>query len=231
MTTVAQVRKMVKPLLERHSDLALVGRWIFVKPVHHFARAVLIDRYSNPLSFNPCWAVVHLFEWQRFFPLSWGEPLCNEASARPGVWLLSEPGVDAALHAEIEGKALSALRAIETLDDFLAYVSNHYFRHHLYEWASTRIIVETALGDLEAARATAAENLAQWSQPDPECDEEDRAECARLCTLCARLKADDRAGLAQLLHEWEAATVRNLKIEHIWQPTPFPLELAAGNRR
>lgn len=44
MTTVAQVKKMVQPLLEQHSDLALVGRWIYLKPVHHVARAVLIDR-------------------------------------------------------------------------------------------------------------------------------------------------------------------------------------------
>ena len=47
----------------------------------------------------------------------------------------------------------------------------------------------------------------------------------RLRELCARLMADDRAGLARLLHEWEAQTVKNFKIEHLWEPTPFPLEL------
>jgi hypothetical protein len=35
----------------------------------------------------------------------------------------------------------------------------------------------------------------------------------------------DRAGLARLLHSWEAETVKNFKIEHLWEPTPFPLEL------
>jgi hypothetical protein len=29
-TTAAQVKKMARPLLERHPDLALVGRWIYV---------------------------------------------------------------------------------------------------------------------------------------------------------------------------------------------------------
>lgn len=53
MTTAAQVKKLVRPLLERHADLALVGRWIYVKPVHHFARAVLIDRMLNPDKFRP----------------------------------------------------------------------------------------------------------------------------------------------------------------------------------
>ncbi len=52
------------------------------------------------------------------------------------------------------------------------------------------------------------------------------AENRRLRELCAKLADDDRAGLARLLHAWEAYTVRNFKIEHLWQPTPLPLELA-----
>ena len=39
MTTIAQVRQVVKPLLERHADLALLGRYLLIKPVHHFTRA------------------------------------------------------------------------------------------------------------------------------------------------------------------------------------------------
>ncbi len=34
--------------------------------------------------------------------------------------------------------------------------------------------------------------------------------------------------MAKLLHEWEAQTVRNLKIEHLWEPTPFPLDMMGG---
>jgi hypothetical protein len=53
MTAAAQVKKLIKPLFERHSDLALVGRWIFVMPVHHFARAILIDSMLDPKNFDP----------------------------------------------------------------------------------------------------------------------------------------------------------------------------------
>ena len=67
MTTTAQVRKLVQPILARNADLALVGRWIFVKPVHHFARAILIDRSSSPDELVPQWAVMHLFEAKSFF--------------------------------------------------------------------------------------------------------------------------------------------------------------------
>ena len=63
MTTAAQVKKMVQPVLARHPDLALVGRWIYVKPVHHFARAVLIGRTAYAEEFEPQWV---LRAWNRW---------------------------------------------------------------------------------------------------------------------------------------------------------------------
>jgi hypothetical protein len=229
MTTAAQVKKLVKPLLDRHPDLALVGRWIYIKPVHHFARAILVDRMLDPEKIKPRWAVAHLFEWQRFFPLDWGDMLYNEGSSQPGSWRMTDQDIETAFFMEIEGKALPALRAISTLDEYLLIVSNHYSRHHLYDWPWCRIIVEAALGDLAAARATAKDNLAIWSRTGPEFDEETLAQYRRLRELCALLEADNRASIAELLHGWEAATVRNLEIEHIWHPTPFPLERQFGS--
>jgi hypothetical protein len=146
MTTAAQVKKLVKPMLERHDDLALVGRWIFATPVHHFARAILIDRTSDPENFCPQWAVVHLFEPRRSFSLSWGQLLYNEASARPGSWRITDPNIGADLIREIEAHALPPLRAMKTLDEYLSFVSQHYFRHQLYDWPQCRIIVEVAWG-------------------------------------------------------------------------------------
>jgi len=44
--------------------------------------------------------------------------------------------------------------------------------------------------------------------------------------LVTLLDAGDYAGIAALLHEWEAITARNFRVEHIWEPTPFPFETA-----
>ena len=63
------------------------------------------------------------------------------------------------------------------------------------------------------------------SVDQPDFDEDGKAKYRRLRELCAKLAEDDRAGLAGLLHEWEVYTVKNFKIEHLWEPTPFPLEL------
>jgi hypothetical protein len=229
MTTAAQVKKLVRPLLERHSDLVLVGRWIFVKPVHHFVRGILIDNMLDPIKFRPRWAVIHLFQPRRSFSLDWGEMLYNEGADRPGSWRISDPDIASALFREIEARALPALRAMKKLDDYLTFVSQHSFRHHLYEWASARIIVEVALGDLAAAQATAAANLETWSTIRSYHDEDDREQYRRLRELSALLADNDRVGLAWLLHDWEALTVKNLKIEHLWESTPFPLEFQTAS--
>jgi hypothetical protein len=51
MTTIAQVKRLVRPLLQRNPDLALVRRWVVVKPVHHILRAISIGRSLDPKSF------------------------------------------------------------------------------------------------------------------------------------------------------------------------------------
>jgi hypothetical protein len=42
-------------------------------------------------------------------------------------------------------------------------------------------------------------------------------------------RAKDRSGVAALLHEWELQRIRLWEVEHLWEPTPFPIELGAGD--
>ncbi|MET0605308.1 MAG: hypothetical protein ABWZ80_02530 [Beijerinckiaceae bacterium] len=75
MTTIAQVKSAVAPLLARHSDLALVNRFLIVKPVGHLTRGVLIDRRSAKEVFHVRQAIIHLFEPQSSFNLNFGADL------------------------------------------------------------------------------------------------------------------------------------------------------------
>lgn len=227
MTTAAQVRKLVQPLLDKHDDLAWVGRRIYLKPVRHFARAILIDRMLDKDGFQPQWAVLHLFQWRMHFTLSWGECLDKRSGELPGVWRIHDPNVSTQLIETIEQDALPILREMRTLDDYLTYVSGNYFRHQLYEWPTAKIVLDVALGDLEAARSLCDQNLASWSVEWPHHNDVKKIELRKLCELCALLQNDDLIGLVRLVHEWEAATVKNFKIEHLWEPTPFPLEQMA----
>ena len=52
------------------------------------------------------------------------------------------------------------------------------------------------------------------------------SELQRLAVLAA---AGDRAGVGALLREWEEKTIRRFRLEHLWEPAPFPVELVEGN--
>jgi hypothetical protein len=99
---------------------------------------------------------------------------------------------------------------------------------HFDAYLLRKVSVDIARGDLGAARSTCAElatGRTMWSAPLM------REEFIRITeTLCPLLTRGDRAALASLLHDWEAYTVKQLKIEALWEPTPFPLELQSAGR-
>lgn len=223
MTTASQIKKLVKPLLERHSDLFLSGQWIYIKPVRHLARAILIDRTGDANRFQPRWALISLCEPQECFGLNWGALLYNP-SPEARLWKWSDPSLQETLFAVIEQEALPLLRPIETLDDFAAFTSSRerFPSTYLDGYHLRKIVVDVARGDFEAARAICAELIAgrtKWSMPDMS-DEFDRI----TKVLCPLLAANDIPGMVRLLREWEAYTVKQLKLETIWEPTPFPVE-------
>lgn len=229
MTTVAQVKRLVRPLLERHPDLVLVGRWIYLKPIRHFARAILIDRTSKADRFSPRWTVIHLFEVRRSFTLNWGDFLVDPIPGRSGIWWpLDAPGIGDALCEAIEKQALPWLRMMSTFELYLAFVSQNLFRHHLYDKGDAEVIAHVACGYLAAARKICEQQIERWSTDKPHHDDDDRAHFRRLRELYPLVMNHDRDGLVHLLRAWEAETVKNFKIEHIWEPTPFPLELPSA---
>ena len=124
----------------------------------------------------------------------------------------------------IETQALPQLRAMATLDDFLAYLARIPMGAKMFDWPTRRIILDAALGKLQSAKAIGDAHLPHWSVDKEEYDDNSRAQYRRLRELCGCLTAGDRPGIAKLLHDWEAFTVKALKIERIWEPTPFPLE-------
>ena len=216
MTTARQIKKSLAPLVERHDDLVLKGPWLYLKPVRHLLRAVLIDRTGEAARFRPRWAVMSLCVPQRVFPLNWGAMI-----SRPGtnkLWFWDDPSLQADLLAAIEEQALPRLRMLKTLGDFVAFANDrHRFSLDPFDaFLLPRIVVDVARGDLAAARSGCEEVLSgrtMWSMPGRTVGE-----------LCHLVGKNDRAGMARLLHEWEAYTVDKLKLRDIWEPTPFPLE-------
>jgi hypothetical protein len=222
MVTVAEVKKLVKPLVERHPDLALVGRLIFIKPIRHYLRAVLIDRTSDRCRFKPRWFIDHLFKPRAHYHITWGEEIYRRA---PGGWQLSNSETQPKLLERIEQDVLPKLRAIDTLEKYVAAVSDNYFRHLLFDKPQNKVIVDIALGDLGAAQTICTGPIANHPSNAKFLDEEDRQQFLQVKNLCRLLAIGDRKGLARILHDWEIVAVKNIKLEHVWEPTPFPLEL------
>jgi hypothetical protein len=95
----------------------------------------------------------------------------------------------------------------------------------LFEVPVEKIVLDIARGDLATARGLSRDVIAKKSLDDPHLDDEDREHLRKVKVLCALLEKDDRAGMARMLHEWEAETVRLMKLDHLWEPSPFPLEM------
>lgn len=221
MTTIAQARNAARPVLQRNSDLALVGRMLVVKPVRHILRGINIGRSGDPTTFVPTWAVVFLFEPRQTLSYNWGQRLYSKAH---GPWDVANPNTPMVLAEEIEREALPLLRPIETVDDFVAFVSKERFPHtHLDLYELRKIYVDVARGDLASARAICAylatENARRKHSYLMQ-EEYDRI----MQNICPLLAADDRAGLARFLHDCEAGSVKRMKLDKYWEPSSFPIE-------
>jgi hypothetical protein len=222
MTTIAQVRQAVQPLLRRNPDLALVGRLIVVKPVHHILRGIYVDRSLDPKLFVPTWSIIFIAEPRDQIGFHWGSRVF-----RPGsVWDISEPELPMEMCEAIEREALPSMRSIKTIDDFVTFTSEERFPDtYLDLYPASRIFVDVARGDLEAAS-----KICDYMRSDrakrrylPDMQHKYDWVTKELCPLIA---ANDRPGLARLLHDYEAQSVKNLKLEKFWESTPFPIEQA-----
>ncbi len=113
----------------------------------------------------------------------------------------------------IEG-ALPELYGIETLDDYHAYLAKLPI-----PWISSRtlenhqILIHAMKGELSTSL-----KLLERS--------EDLLEYFNGLTprFHAALRAQNRLEIAQILHGWEATSVKTYKIGKYWEKTPFPLE-------
>jgi len=149
MTTVRQVKKAMQPLLQRNPDLALVGRFVVIKPVRHILRGVYIDASSVPSQFVPIWSINFLFGPSVAFDRIWGRQV---RLASTGFWRGDDPATYKEWFDEIEQNVLPVLRLVQTIDDFAAFNSKERFDGQQLElFDYLKIYVDIARGDLDSA--------------------------------------------------------------------------------
>jgi hypothetical protein len=139
-----------------------------------------------------------------------------------GPWKFSNAAVTAAFTEIVEESVLPKLRRIRTLSAFFRSRARELARHpqaHISE----RFLASLASGKLDQARNILSESKGDWYLNDLNRRKAGLGD--RLRVHGDLLERDDRTELANMLHAFEAYTVKNLGLEKVWQKTPFPLEM------
>lgn len=218
MTTRVKVEKLLRSIASSRHDLVVVGPWLILEPVRHVVRGIFIDRTGEANVLQPRWAAINLCGPLERIPLNWGRLIYLE-----GGWKWNDPKLSRNLERAIEDDAIPRLKPLETIEGFINHANSDSFRYgeiRLFHWRQAKIAA--AMGDLDEARSICAElasGRTMWNTPD--FAEEVGLVLKELYPL---LLANNIPDILRLLRTWEAVSARNLGIESIWEPTPFPLQ-------
>lgn len=237
MSTAAQVAQIVQPFLERHEDFALVGRSVILRPVTHVMRRFFIDRTSGKGYIQPNWSVSAMFGPPPNYRIGAGTRLVQ------GVGDVDRPETQVRLLAEMELITSDILRGGEDMDAWpaLAWKAEPVFGPGPMTFAMPLIAkgafaeavpyVAEVLAHIDAGVEERILAVKKHRSPDSRPARMDDYLLGRALeaqrgyrALHDLLRAGDAVGLAAQLHAWEAAYVKVEKVEHLWEPSPFPFE-------
>lgn len=237
-------RALYRAILERHDDIAFVaahGGALILRPVRHFARALLVDDMPINDKYMVIWRVKQLFGWNSGIWTGYFEevfrapsPPSAEADAlfeerlrarvrrpRPWLWEYADPAVPADFLNKVEQQVLPKLRALQRFEDYFDLIVPVHERATRYV-ADREIPFLLAMGRFsEAAQSWKRSHATffmnylndwEWGLGD------------RIVRQGDALGSKDRRHLIEFLHWHEEYLVRAHGLEAIWERTPFPLE-------
>ena len=229
MTTKRQIWKLIKPLLARNPDLIAFdsksrGVDIVLSPVRHIVRGINIHGSGHADLAQQIWFLGYTFGAapklitlgdQQIYTKNWEEVR----------W--SHPWRQEAFIEIVENEVLPLLRRIETLEDYILfepYLSAKWTG--ILTAPMTRLHVYAALGcfDQVAEAALLLKTCGHrwcywWSE---------QTYVEALEQLLPLTQANDRAGVAALLHSWERRFAEHHGLQAIYEKTPFPFETASA---
>ena len=210
-TRPADIKRYLKPLLEQRDDLVLVGRHLFIRPVRHLMRGAFFHRTSDKFSFGVFRMVKPLYQPP--------DSIDYESGGVGGDWRVWQPHFQPLLMTMLAEDAFARVGPITTFNDFAEHLSKNRARSYITTDQLERITALQLAG--KADRATAyVERLERSVETDRDRDHI-RAhwkQVSNVSALCEQLRAK------------EAATAQAMKLKHIWEPSPFPVELPAAER-
>lgn len=227
MTRPPRTIRLLGPLLESQPDLAFAQDRLFLKPVRNVLRFVFFQEYPKLGTFHAFWTVQLLCCPADLYELGgeiWTGSHLPGSQEKPTFFELAEDRQSEILCRGIEEEALPMLRSFDQAEK----AARHFLE---VEGPNTddpqhRFWFQCILGRFDVASALQADHRASWLREAATPWYEDKEWNDRLEAVCRLLERGLERQVATLLHEWEAITAKNFKIEHLWEPTPFPFETA-----
>lgn len=216
-------RHWLNQLLEQQPDVVHSGLWMVVKPVRHFLRGMTVYDLGGKKGLTGAWSVQGL----------WTPGMSNELDGYIGSRLpfrkqgpviiidVVQSPPDDFFREKIEQTTLPCLRSIDSMEAL--YRESMRKRADLIsDSPETHFCFELAMGHFDTARGLLSRHRDNWfHKPVDYFDDEDAERVRRLCSL---LEAENYRAIAKMLHASEASNVKNLKLKHLWEPSPFPFE-------
>jgi hypothetical protein len=249
MTTAAEIKSWTCSLTKGRQDVVLRGRSLWLLPINHVCRSIFFEGSSDRTDPRARWS----FKLP-FTPL--GLPV-RVWSAQLPIGRSTDEAFAARVFEQVTGKIDNDLMPVSTIEAFHAMTLEHRPHEAMAGlWQLSRqpeyhACVLAALGRLEEARVVAEECIAPKDRWETGLDRgrallakrsnsnegkylvsmaSDRLQLLSELERLRNVSADgDRSGAAALLREWEEQKIRLWKIEDLWEPSPFPIELGAGD--
>jgi len=203
-TRPADIKRYLKPLLKQRSDLVVIDRMVLIRPVRHFLRGAFLDRTSDKYKFQ---ILPYL---KPLWSPSWRLDILDSIYGR-GVW---QPHFEPLLIDTLQHDIFTPLGKITTHDDLAGALPDEL------EFFTTRVCALVLIGERERAEDCVRDL--------------ENSEYARRCrdriTSARDLLARDIKEVCAEFHEREAKAVKAMKLQSIWEPSPFPVELPAAQR-
>lgn len=228
MTTTRQIKVLTAPLLARNPDLVDAGKNIlWLTPIDHVGRLILIDRTSHPDSFVVSWHIVQFFMPETTSWFSLGR--CGDRIARSkhflggSSWCWADPTIYQDFVVRVEADILPLFRSLATTRKSLEFQCgdpqrNGFLDHYWHLGACI------ALGEIEKAQALFSPLRGYRVGGRPAENPAEQRVFERLRALDQPLHSGDRAALCALLGQWEAENLVGSPLEPYWLRNAFPPE-------
>lgn len=249
MTTALEVKKWLRPVLKHHPDLVLVGRNLIIPPVHHILRGIFFDASWDKQPCRPIWYAGAMFMYN-----SESDSPPFDIHEQYSLKRSNEENFPSQVTVKTEEVLQLDFSRVYTVEQYINFSKdpevesagrdNRIISHRPFHYA----VAVSALSDLDAAEQkivaaaawwergsiAAARQADEWRAKGAVAIARDTERTAishgtiarRLGALRDLVQCRDRAGIGDLLRAWEFERAKALKVDHLWEPTAFPVEMS-----